>query len=207
MTTTKSAVSDTWEGTVWKRYDSDGWFRYVMQESPNGFSLTVVCVVNGGSYTEQTSKRAISAWGEKITEEDAVAEIPDFKQLVEKHRKTLTKAIGSLQQWSMLIAGLVRNRMEDFHVEHLTDEQMQELNQLIRQAIFDALVAVWQIKSGNLTDFARGLATIDHAFMNCGSSWELPTVSAEQTEQTVELVKCLGLDPTIEFVQQHVSVI
>lgn len=42
---------------------------------------------------------------------------------------------------AMYIAMVVRNAMEDFHCEHLTDEQMRELNPIIRNAIYTALHA------------------------------------------------------------------
>ncbi len=47
------------------------------------------------------------------------------------HRKTL----------ALYIASVVRNAMEPFHVQHLSDEQMRELNPIIRNAIFTALQA------------------------------------------------------------------
>ena len=37
---------------------------------------------------------------------------------------------------------VVRNAMEDFHCQHLTDEQMKELNPIIRNAIYTALYAI-----------------------------------------------------------------
>lgn len=39
----------------------------------------------------------------------------------------------------MVMAMLVRNSIERFHVAHLTQEQMKELNQQIRYGIFDAV--------------------------------------------------------------------
>lgn len=39
-----------------------------------------------------------------------------------------------------LIAAVVRNQMEDFHCAHLTDAQMKELNPIIRNAIYTALL-------------------------------------------------------------------
>lgn len=33
----------------------------------------------------------------------------------------------------------IRNEMENFHSEHLSDEQMRELNPIIRQATYDIL--------------------------------------------------------------------
>ncbi len=42
---------------------------------------------------------------------------------------------------AMYIAVVVRNEMEDFHVENLSDKQMKELNPIIRNAICTALHA------------------------------------------------------------------
>ena len=39
------------------------------------------------------------------------------------------------------LAMAIRNHIEDFHVEHLSDEEMRELNPLIRDAIATALHA------------------------------------------------------------------
>ena len=39
------------------------------------------------------------------------------------------------------LAIVIRNAMEDFHHEHLSDEQMKELNPIIRNAIYTALYA------------------------------------------------------------------
>ncbi len=53
----------------------------------------------------------------------------DFDQLTEE------------QQSALLVAMHVRNEMEEFHHKYLTDEQMAELNPIIRQALIDAFVA------------------------------------------------------------------
>jgi hypothetical protein len=39
------------------------------------------------------------------------------------------------------IAMVIRNAMEDFHCQHLNDEQMKELNPIIRNAVATALHA------------------------------------------------------------------
>lgn len=41
-----------------------------------------------------------------------------------------------------VIAAYVRYNIEDFHVEHLNDKQMKELNPLIRNAIYTALTDI-----------------------------------------------------------------
>src|SRR5262245_60252351 len=43
---------------------------------------------------------------------------------------------------AMYVAMVVRNALEDFHCRHLSDEQMKELNPLIRNAICTALHAL-----------------------------------------------------------------
>ena len=43
--------------------------------------------------------------------------------------------------FAFVVAMVVRNTMEDFHCQHLSDEQMQEPNPIIRNAIGTALHA------------------------------------------------------------------
>jgi hypothetical protein len=43
---------------------------------------------------------------------------------------------------AMLLAMVVRNAMEDFHHQHLTDAQMKELNPIVRNAIYTGLQAL-----------------------------------------------------------------
>ena len=42
------------------------------------------------------------------------------------------------QELAMYLASVVRNAMEDFHCRYLSDEQMKELNPIIRNAIYTA---------------------------------------------------------------------
>lgn len=46
------------------------------------------------------------------------------------------------QQHVMVVAMYLRNAMEDFHFKHLSDEQMAELNPIIRQALFDVITII-----------------------------------------------------------------
>jgi len=45
------------------------------------------------------------------------------------------------QKLASYVAMVVRNAMEDYHCEHLTDDQMKQLNPIIRNAICTALHA------------------------------------------------------------------
>jgi hypothetical protein len=50
-------------------------------------------------------------------------------------------AIDGLQAIASYVAIVVRNAMEDFHHLHLSDQQMKELNPIIRNAVYTALYA------------------------------------------------------------------
>jgi L-2-hydroxyglutarate oxidase LhgO len=48
----------------------------------------------------------------------------------------------TMQTITKVIAHAVRNEIEDFHAKYLTDDQMKELNPLIRTGIYNALFAI-----------------------------------------------------------------
>lgn len=70
---------------------------------------------------------------------------------------------------SMFIAIVVRNAMEDFHVKHLTDAQMRELNPIIRSAVFTALHA-----AGSMDRSKTARAWVDFQSMYIPAYWEEP---------------------------------
>lgn len=39
------------------------------------------------------------------------------------------------------IASVIRDAMEQFHIDHLTDEEMKKLNPILRNAVYSALYA------------------------------------------------------------------
>ncbi len=54
----------------------------------------------------------------------------------------ILKPSKNSQEMAMFLAMAVRNAMEDFHHRHLSDEQMKELNPIIRNAIYTGLQAL-----------------------------------------------------------------
>lgn len=77
-----------------------------------------------------------------------------------------------------VIAMEVRNSMEDFHVKHLTDEQMNELNPIIRNAIYSALVLLRF--AGDETDVAKNqnaIAGVSRLLMMVPKYWEEPELT------------------------------
>jgi hypothetical protein len=73
------------------------------------------------------------------------------------------------QQMATYVAMVVRNAMEEFHVKHLTDNQMRELNPMIRNAIATALHA--------FDHYERSTAARSYvAFRSIPAYWEKPAL-------------------------------
>lgn len=62
--------------------------------------------------------------------QNMAAIIEDFEETLENDLNFRAKAV----------AAYVRMNMEDFHCKHLSDEQMKELNPIIRNAIYTFLI-------------------------------------------------------------------
>jgi hypothetical protein len=73
------------------------------------------------------------------------------------------------EQMAKYVAMVVRNVLEDFHCEHLTDEQMKQLNPLIRNAIATALHAF-----GHYERSAAAHEFVDYHFRSIPKYWEPP---------------------------------
>lgn len=69
------------------------------------------------------------------------------------------------------VAAVVRNAMEDFHVAHLTDDQMRELNPIIRNAICTALHAA---ERSGVSEAANRY--VEYHARNIPAYWEEPTL-------------------------------
>ncbi len=67
------------------------------------------------------------------------------------------------------IAMVVRNAMEDFHCEHLTDDQMKQLNPIIRNAVCTALHAF-----NNYEKADAAARFVDYNFRMIPKYWEKP---------------------------------
>ena len=78
----------------------------------------------------------------------------------------LTAETGRL---ACYIAMVVRNAMEDFHHDHLSDEQMKQPNPIIRNAVCTALHAF-----ENYEDSPQARQFMDFSFMLIPKYWEPP---------------------------------
>jgi len=79
------------------------------------------------------------------------------------------EAITRMKDFAKYIAIVVRNAMEDFHSKNLSDEQMKELNPIIRNAIYTAIYAREKCgKSDPLKFF------VDSHLMSIPKYWEEP---------------------------------
>lgn len=86
--------------------------------------------------------------------------------------------LDSTVRMSLVIAMHIRNEMENFHAEHLSDEQMKELNPIIRQATYDILnylkvASNDENKGGKIV--AKGV--INFLIQSIPDYWEFPNES------------------------------
>ena len=81
-------------------------------------------------------------------------------------------------QMSIVISMHIRNEMENFHSEHLSDEQMKKLNSIIRQATYDILNHL-KLASNNENSDTRIVAqsVINFLIQSIPDYWEMPNES------------------------------
>jgi hypothetical protein len=128
------------------------------------------------------------------------------------------KAKGALQTWAKVIAMHVRNEMEDFHCQHLSDAQMKELNPIIRKAIYETLRQFYFLKNGTKKQRLVAIQSIHHLFLLLPDYWEVPDLTDEERADEdqlaeMEMTKRMGLfgsersgQAFVEFVQQQLDV-
>jgi hypothetical protein len=80
---------------------------------------------------------------------------------------------------AMITAMTVRNAMEGFHGDHLSDEQMAELNPIIRNAIATALYAMKHMDDDDRCD-----AFVEFQMEGIPDYWEPPVLLDDLTEST-----------------------
>ncbi len=79
----------------------------------------------------------------------------------------------SLQAWTKLIAISVRNQMEDFHTQHISDDLMPELNRAIRRGIYLALRNTFLLMNAqNVADYERAKVFLWFLFTTLPDYWE-----------------------------------
>lgn len=86
--------------------------------------------------------------------------------------------LDSDQRAALIISMHVRNEMEEFHIQHLSDTQMKELNQIIRNAVFDAIQFGKGFEEQSKKKQYSGLMYSQFAWlvMMIPDYWEIPTL-------------------------------
>jgi hypothetical protein len=124
----------------------------------------------------------------------------------------------ALQTWAKILAMHVRNKMEDFHCEHLSDAQMKELNPIIRKAIFETLRQLYFLKNGTRKQRLVAIQSIHFLFLLLPDYWEAPDLTeAERADEDElaerEMTKRMALFGSeragkafVEFVQRQLDV-
>jgi hypothetical protein len=79
------------------------------------------------------------------------------------------KVIQGMKDYAKYIAIVVRNAMEDFHCKHLSNEQMKELNPIVRNAIYTAIYAY---ETHRQSDPSKRF--VEYHLMSIPKYWEEP---------------------------------
>jgi Plasmid pRiA4b ORF-3-like protein len=104
-----------------------------------------------------------------------------MQQKKTRSRRLTTKPelTDDTRQMAMIIAMAVRNAMEDFHCQHLSDAQMRDLNPIIRNAICTALHAL-----KNYSKSAKAREFINFSALLIPNYWEKPELIAPFGDDT-----------------------
>lgn len=86
--------------------------------------------------------------------------------------KLTKEELQALCLQAKVIASAVRNNLEEFHVKHLSDQQMAELNPLIRSAVFTVLHATVSAREGS----ASARQWLEFQRSTVPSYWEDPVL-------------------------------
>ncbi len=79
------------------------------------------------------------------------------------------EAMEGMRDYAKYIAMVVRNAIEDSHCKHLSDAQMDELNPIIRNAVYTAIYAFESRKNPRISE-----AFVDFHLMSIPKYWEEP---------------------------------
>ena len=128
------------------------------------------------------------------------------------------KAKEVLQTWAKVIAMHVRNEMEEFHCQHLSDAQTKELNPIIRKAIYETLRQLYFLKNGTKKQRLVAIQSIHHLFLLLPDHWEAPDLTEEDRAEEdklaeTDMTKRMALFGSersgkafVEFVRQQLEV-
>ena len=94
-----------------------------------------------------------------------------------RRRRKIEQPSQTNKLFAMYLAMAVRNAMEDFHVKHLSNSQMKELNPIIRNAICTALHAYDEYEKSPV---ARQF--LDFTLRMIPEYWEKPALTKSYRE-------------------------
>jgi hypothetical protein len=101
----------------------------------------------------------------------------------------LPSAVKEDQRLANYIAMVIRNALEDFHSRHLTDDQMKELNPIVRNAVCTALHAF-----NNYEKADPAARFVDFNFRMIPNYWEEPELLADYVQMWAHAGESTPLD-------------
>lgn len=124
------------------------------------------------SYMLEKSKRGKEASQALENYEFGFGKVGVPKEAVGNQRSNIEPSILT-RILAKYIAIVVRNELEDFHCKYLSDDQMRELNPLIRDGICSALHAYF-----NYHEYENATGFVNWNFFNIPDYWEEPQINS-----------------------------
>ncbi|HXB40060.1 MAG TPA: hypothetical protein VNZ49_05925 [Bacteroidia bacterium] len=103
-----------------------------------------------------------------------------------------------LKHFCKIVAFSVRDQIEQFHIDHLSDAQMKELNPKIRNGIYDALFALT-----NYSKHKKAKDFVDLWNISIPDYWEDPKLCNELKKCLAESKKLKDIQFKSEFLNQQ----
>ena len=108
------------------------------------------------------------------------------KKPANSHPQEKEKSNAELKMTALYVAMVTRNAMEDFHCQHLSDEQMKEFNPLIRDAVYNALHAYARFETS-----VKAQRFVQYHTKMIPSYWQMPRLYESLKPPTAD-----GVDET-----------
>ncbi len=91
----------------------------------------------------------------------------------------LVNDLGEVRALAMYVAIVARNALEDFHNKHLSDDTMRELNTIVRNAVYTALISMRDMLHST---YARGY--VNYHTGHIPPYWEQPELLEGYAEES-----------------------
>jgi len=103
--------------------------------------------------------------------------------------------LDNITKITLIISKYIRDEIEDFHGKYLSDEQMKELNPIIRQALFNILTIFDISQTPETCDYKLAAQDLVNGLkQTLPDYWELPNKETpwKELDELINTMRLLG---------------